>query len=193
MTPEKHEDRSPDVPRLVESLRFHDIRYVLIGSVAAQLYGIDVQAGDLDITPALDQENLIRLAKLLVDIEATLPDTEEIGHWEVQPDGERRWISKKATQEDRLERASWLPDPKDLSSLDHLFHTRHGSFDVVPDLTGDYETLMERAIKMEAHGHEIWVAHVDELLAALTVPRRRKDVARVRQLRKIQRHLDKRR
>lgn len=33
----------------------------------------------------------------------------------------------------------------------------------------------------------IQVAHIDDLLAALTVPRRRKDVPRVQQLRALQR------
>lgn len=189
MTPAKHGNQPPDVPRLLEALDLFDIRYVLIGSIAAQLYGIEVQPGDLDITPALNRENLTHLARLLLGIEATLPDTEEIGRWEVQPNGERKWISRKATEKDRLERGAWLPDPDDLSTLDHLFHTRYGNFDVVPELTGDYETLMKRAIRMNAHGREVWTAHVDELLAALTIPRREKDVSRVRQLREIQRQL----
>jgi hypothetical protein len=57
----------------------------------------------------------------------------------------------------------------------------------VPDLSGGYDALIGRAIKITAYDHQVWVAHVDELLAALTVPRRKKDVSRVRQLREIQR------
>jgi len=168
-------------------LNGHDVRYVLVGSVAAQIYGAEVQPGDLDVTPALDRENLVRLCHLLQALEATLPDTGDVGHWQGQPDGERKWISRPATPQDRLARARWQPDPDDVSSLDHLLHTRHGNLDVVPDLTGDYETLMKRAVRMEAHGQEVWVVHVDELLAALTIPRRKKDAPRVRQLRHIQR------
>jgi hypothetical protein len=175
------------VERLLEALEAYHVRYILIGSVAAQFYGVEVQPGDLDITPALDLDNLTRLSKLLVEIEATLPDTNEIGHWEVQPDGERKWIRCKATAEDRQERAQWAPRADDISTLDHLLHTRLGNFDIVPDLTGDYETLVERAIPMTAHGREVLVVHIDELLSALTVPRRKKDVARVRQLRMFQR------
>jgi hypothetical protein len=163
----------------------HQVRYVLIGSVAAQLYGIEAQPGDLDVTPALDQENLTRLARLLLEIEASL--TDELGHWEIQPDGERKWISEEPTPEALRERAEWVPDPENVSTFDHLFHTRYGNFDVVPNLTGDYEALIKRAKKMRAHGREIRVAHVDELLSALTVLRRKKDIPRVRQLREIQR------
>ena len=46
---------------------------------------------------------------------------------------------------------------------------------------------MKRAMRMNAWGYDIHVVHIDELLAALTVPRRRKDAPRVRQLRQIQR------
>lgn len=180
-----------DLPCLLEALDSSGIRYVLIGSVAAQLYGIEAQPGDLDITPALDRENLARLSKLLLELEARLPATEEVGSWEVRADGERKWVSRKATEQDLLERAAWQPDPDDLSTLDHLLCTRYGNLDVVPDLTGDYETLVKRAIKMDAHGQEVLVAHVDELLTALTIPRRKKDVSRVRQLREVQRRLNK--
>ena len=45
---------------------------------------------------------------------------------------------------------------------------------------------MERAEKLPAYNQLIWVAHVDDLLATLTIPRRPKDANRVRQLREIQ-------
>jgi hypothetical protein len=189
MTSTKHEDAPPDVPSLLEILSVHGVRYVIIGSVAAELYGVEVQPGDLDIAPALDRENLTRLAKVLAEIEAVLPETDQVGQWELQPDGERKWVSRRATQEDLQKRANWFPDPKDVSTFDHLFHTRYGNFDVVPELYDGYETLMRRARRMDAHGHEVWVAHVDELLAALTIPRRKKDVSRVRRLREMQRLL----
>lgn len=155
--------------------------------MAAQLYGVQAQPGDLDIAPALDEKNLTRLAQVLVEIEAHLPDTQEVGHWELQPDGERKWISRQATAEDLQQRAEWKPVPSDVSTFDHLLHTRYGNFDVVPELYGGYETLLRRAKRIMAHAVEVWVAHVDELLAALTVPRRKKDIPRVRKLRELQR------
>ena len=183
----KHSSKTPDTPALLKKLHKHKINYVLIGSVAAQLYGVDVQPGDLDITPALDRQNLNRLAEFLVDIEARLPDGPG-GHWEHQEGGEKKWISHgDPTPEELAERAAWVPDPDDVSSFDSLFYTKYGNFDVVPDLTGDYEALMRRAIQADAFGQSIWVAHVDELLAALTVPRREKDRPCVLDLREIQR------
>ena len=183
----KRKSTPPNVPLLIDALEAHRVRYVVIGSVAAALYGVQAQPGDFDITPALDRENLTRLRQMLLEIEATLPETDEVGQWEIQPDGERRWVSRAATQEDVERRSAWAPDPADISTFDHAFHTRYGNFDVVPDLSGGYEVLIRRAKKLEAHGRTVWAVHVDELLAALTVPRRKKDVMRVRQLREIQR------
>lgn len=110
-----------------------------------------------------------------------------MGHWETLADGEQKWRVDAPTPESRAQQTSWSPDPADVSTFDHLFCTRLGNVDVVPEVSGTYEMLMKRAARMDAWGDDIWVVHMDELLAALTVPRRAKDVPRVRQLREIQR------
>lgn len=183
----QHAPAPPNLSALIEILADHQIRYVIVGSVAVQLYGVDVQPGDFDIVPALDLDNLTHLTQVLQTLEATLPDSDEIGKWETQADGEKKWVSRKATPEELHQREQWSPNPNDVSSLDALFHTRLGNFDIVPDLAGDYPTLIQRARKMNVNEHEIWVVHIDELLAKLTVPRRQKDIPRVKQLRELQR------
>lgn len=184
----QHPKRPPAIPELLELLERFGIRYVLTGSVAALAYGVDIgQAGDLDITPALDVENLSRLATLLQDIEAGADPDGTFGHWEKQQDGERKWVVDEATPELRAQQANWSPNPEDASTFDNVFCSRLGNFDIVPELSGTYESLMKRAIRINAWRRAIWVVHIDELLAALTVPRRSKDVPRVRQLRDIQR------
>lgn len=183
-----HPNRSPDIPALVGALHRFDVRYVLTGSVAALAYGVEIgHAGDLDITPALDHENLSRLEALLQDIEAGPDPADAFGHWELREDGERTWVTDEATPEREAQRATWRPNPDDVSSFDTLLRTRLGNLDIVPELSGTYESLMKRALRLDAWNHTIWVVHIDELLSALTVPRRKKDVARVRQLRLIQR------
>lgn len=191
MTKFKHTKSPPDIPCLINILAEYHIRYVIVGSVAAQLYGAEVQPGDFDIVPAQDLDNLTHLAQLLQNLEATLPDTDDTGHWEVQADGEKKWVSRKITPQERIQRAEWVPIPEDISTFDSLFHTRCGDFDIVPNLSGDYQMLMQRARKIPYHEHEVWLLNIDELLAALTVPRRKKDVNRVRQLREIQRKMSR--
>ncbi len=183
-----HPKKTPDIPGLLGALERHSIRYVLTGSVAALVYGAEIgQPGDLDITPALDEENLSRLGAMLQDIEAGLDPDAPFGHWETRPDGEKKWTVDAATPELYAERANWRPDPTDAETFDCLLCSRLGNFDIVPALSGTYEALMQRAVRLQAWGYTLSVVHVDELLAALTVPRRAKDVSRVRQLREIQR------
>ena len=182
-----HATLSPDIPLLLEVLNKHQVDYVLIGSVAAQVHGANVSPNDLDITPNLDIQNLIRLSRTLEDIEAQLDPDAPAGHWETRDDSENYWVEDDLTPELRQARILWTPDPKDFTTFDHLFYTRYGNFDVVPDLGGKYESLSKRAVLMNVRGYEVKVAHIDDLLTALTVPRRKKDTIRVHQLRNIQR------
>jgi len=60
-------------PRVViETLNQHDVRYVLIGGVAATLHGSPLRTGDTDVCPATDTENLARLAKALRTLNARI-------------------------------------------------------------------------------------------------------------------------
>lgn len=172
------------IPELFQLLAKYDISYVLIGSVAAKLYGAIVTPGDFDITPSLDEKNLNRLASMLEEINAHPP--KDFGFWKFE-DGERKWIVVEPTSEDLRKRESWKPDPKDISTFDFSFSTDLGEFDVVPELVGNYEYLISQARQMDAYGHNVYIAHVNDLLATLTVPRRGKDKERVAFLRRIQR------
>lgn len=179
----------PNLPELFEALGVHGIRYVLAGSVAAQAHGVSaIEPGDLDITPACDRETLGRLACVLKALQARPEPTP--GHWSTGPDGERKWVCEEPTPEHLARLEQWFPNPDDPTSFDHLFFTRLGNLDVVPEIAGTYEVLRRRAVAAEFAGCEVFVAHVDDLLAALTVPRRVKDVPRVRRLREIQRGAD---
>jgi len=182
--------RPPDIPQLLAALSHHNVRFVLTGSVAASLYGVDIgMPGDLDITSALDLDNLNRLAELLLDIEAH-PEP-ELGHWHEKSDGELEWITEEANPDLLAANAQWKPDPSDPENMDHLYQTRLGNFDIVPRIGGTYDALAPRAVRMIVSGYEIPIAHIDDLLAHITVPRRAKDVPRVRQLREIQRERGK--
>ena len=174
----------PQIFKLLERLSFYEVSYVLIGSAAAMLHGADIQPGDVDITPALDRVNLARLGEMLESIDAK--PTNDFGFWQLEA-GERRWVVTKPTQKDLEERADWKPDPKDKSSFDFSYNSNLGNFDVVPDLMGDYSYLLKRAVSIQAYELVVNTAHIDDLLATLTIPRRSKDKERVASLRTIQR------
>ncbi len=177
----------PDVAALVCVLDRHAVRYVVTGSVAALLHGVRLRPGDLDIAPALDRDNLQRLARALDELGARQYPDEPFGRWTVGDDGERRWIAFEPTAAEREARARWRPDPADVGSFDHVLWTRHGALDVVPEVAGTFDELRPRAVRIKIDGRGVWVESVADLLATLTVPRRRNDAERVRALRAVQR------
>ena len=179
--------QTPDVTTLLRVLGEAEVEYVVTGSAAAMLHGVRLVPGDLDIAPALDVVNLMRLAQVLESVEARQDPRAPFGHWEHGDDGEQHWVETAATPEAVSARASWRPDPADPSSFDHLLQSKHGALDVVPEVSGTYDELISRAVRLDNDGVSIWVESVDDLLATLTVPRRAKDRERVERLRAIQR------
>ena len=179
--------RPPDVTTLLRVLGEAEVEYVVTGSAAAMLHGVSLVPGDLDITPALDSDNLSRLARVLESIEARQDPRAPFGHWERGADGEHHWVETAATPEAVAARASWRPDPADPTSFDHLLQSKHGALDVVPEVSGTYDELIALAVRLDIDGVPCWVESVEDLLATLTVPRRTKDRERVERLRAIQR------
>jgi hypothetical protein len=181
------ERKRPDVDALVEVLNEYKVEFVVTGSVAAMLYGVVLDPGDLDITPALDHDNLERLSRMLEAIHAHQYEDAPFGHWETNAAGEHRWAKEEATPQNLTARASWKPNPCDPATFDYLLDSDYGSIDIVPTISGTYEELARRAASVRSGRHSVLVESVSDLLATLTVPRREKDAERVRQLRRVQR------
>ncbi len=178
----RHDSSSPDVAELLSVLENRGVRYIVIGSIAAAAYGVDLQAADLDIVPDTSKANLRRLMVALGEMEGT--PLGPFGDWTTLEGGERKWIPRPTTEQELLE---WTPDIENLWTLDHLYVTRYGNFDVLPESCGTYVTLRGRACQRSLKGFDVWLAHIDEILAHSTLPRRKKDIPRVAALRKIQR------
>ncbi|MDO8793721.1 MAG: hypothetical protein Q7J25_03780 [Vicinamibacterales bacterium] len=69
-----------DPKALLTTLADHDVRYVLIGGLAATFHGSPVRTSDADICPARDAGNLARLSRALVDLDAKVfrPDPQAV-------------------------------------------------------------------------------------------------------------------
>lgn len=65
--------------RILEALQRNDVRYVVVGAVAAIAQGSPLPTEDIDVTPARDIANLERLAAALHELDARLrvPDKPE--------------------------------------------------------------------------------------------------------------------
>jgi hypothetical protein len=66
-----------DPLRLLRVLDEHDVDFVVIGGVAARLQGAPILTQDVDVTPAIDDENLERLARALQAVNARLRSPRE--------------------------------------------------------------------------------------------------------------------
>jgi hypothetical protein len=152
--------------------------------MAALLHGVPaIHPSDLDIVPARDVANLRQLHAALIALAATTDPGG--GTWDCDDRGEWVWTDHELTA---VERAAWQwqPNVDDWHTFDHGFTTSYGQLDVVPEIAGLYEELVSRAEPHMVGDLSVLVVSLADLLARLTVPRRMKDVDRVRQLRLLQ-------
>lgn len=71
---EARAERPLDISKLFAVLASHDVGFVVIGGVAAQVHGHRRTTMDLDLTPDPDPENLRRLSTALSELEARPAD-----------------------------------------------------------------------------------------------------------------------
>lgn len=149
----------PALLRPLDALQAHDVRYVVIGGVAAIAQGYPLTTHDLDITPGRDPRNLERLADALRDLGVRL----RVARGEpidVPVDAEllgRGW--------------SWT-----LETLDGL------AFDLVfePAGTTGYLDLMQDAATLDlGDGLEVAVASLRDLIRMKQAAGRPKDLAQI--------------
>jgi hypothetical protein len=131
----------------------HDVRFVVIGGIAASLQGSTTITNDFDICYARDRENLERLVAALTELEATL----------------RR----------PREPVAFRPDARTLNAgLNFTFDTKYGPFDCLGAASGsfDYEQLRRNADGMNLVGTNVSVASLDDLIRMKRAAGRNKDL-----------------
>jgi hypothetical protein len=70
-----------DIAGIIRTLNAHGVRYVVSG-VAAPVHDLPLPATiDIDVTPARDPDNLIRLAGAFEDLDAGLLTADKAGTW----------------------------------------------------------------------------------------------------------------
>ena len=144
-----------DPAGIVAALERHQVRYVIIGGVAAQLHGSPAPTRGLDLTPERSAPNLARLAAALASVEA------------------REWVPGFGYP---------LQLPMDRRRLAGdrvlLTQTRYGRVDVVPAPHGvptGYNELEPRARLVGAYGADVAVASLDDLVCSHAAAGRAKD------------------
>jgi len=153
----------PDV--LLEVLERHNVQYVVIGGLAAELRGSPYVTRDVDVTPSRDRANLGRLADALKELNAhlRLPNVEEPVEF-----------------------------PLDQHSFDWgttwTFVTTHGYLDIalLPDGTRGYDDLRRSATRERITDTlEVDVASLADVIRSKEAAGREKDRAVLPVLRQV--------
>lgn len=153
-----------DPERIITVLARHNVKYVLIGALAARLQGFPRVTAGADITPSRDANNLKKLAKALRELEARV-FTESV------PEGLAFDCSDKT-----LARAEMWN-----------FITAAGRLDVAfkPSGTDGYTDLSQNAQRYEAFGVELLAADLKDIIRSKEAagrPQDRQDVIIMREM-----------
>ncbi len=130
-----------DLRELFRALAEHDVDYLVIGGVAAQVHGRRRTTKDLDVTPAPDPKNFERLAAALVALDA---HPVALG------------ASAPAPTAAQLHVASIVPP----------LTTRHGELHILNDVPGAaaYAGMRIRALTTDLDGIAVHIVGVDDLI-----------------------------
>lgn len=130
-----------DLRALLLTLDRHAVDYTVIGGVAVQVHGHRRTTKDLDVVPAPEQANLVRLTAALVELGARPRDI---------PGGGVPTVEQLTT-------APIVPP----------LVTRHGELHILRDVPGapSYEDLRARALVVEFEGIALAIAGLDDLIA----------------------------
>lgn len=155
-------ERPPlDAYRILRELTARGVDFVVIGGIAAVLHGSARLTYDLDICFATDHPNLDALGDVLIGLNARLRDAED---------------------------APFIPDGRSLRGIEtQTMRTDAGDFDILAKPAGarSYESLRQRAERMDLGGFSVLVASLGDLIEMKSAAGRPKDVADVAELEAI--------
>lgn len=154
---------------LLAALERKEVRYVLIGGLAATLHGSPVMTTDADICPARDPENLERLARALNELGASIRTQDTPGG------------------------LPFACDSAFLSRVELLnLTTRFGDLDIsfVPSGTNGYEDLVRGAVAIRVKGRDVAVASLEDVIRSKEAANREKDRAVLPTLKLMLRRLE---
>jgi hypothetical protein len=158
--------------RIFEVLDRHDVEYLVVGGVGAQLHGATRPTTDFDSLPSTAEENLGRLAAALRELGAFL----RVGGLS---DDESRTLPTRldAISLGRLEVSTWRTDAGDLDVLTVL-RRRDGS-------RVGYDELVDRATAVQVDGVIANLASLDDIIASKEFADRPKDREALDELRRL--------
>lgn len=154
----------PDVEAILDTLSRHEVRYLIIGGIAAVLFGSPYPTEDLDICADEKGPNRHRLSQALIELDA------------------REWDPHKGEFVER----EWTDD---MLAVDRtwLLQTRFGRLDILfaPAGTGGYPDLARRRQMIRLGDREVPVSAIEDLIRMKEAAGRERDRLHVPTLRKM--------
>jgi hypothetical protein len=156
-----------DLSAIIEGLMKAEVKFILVGGLAAVIQGAPVTTMDVDIVHNRSSENISKLVDFLKSIDATYrrPDNKIIA-----------------------------PKEEDFSVMGHaLFTTRIGPLDVLAFIEEKktYEDLLKNTIEIPFRGHAIQVLDIKMLIELKRKSKDPKDKQRLPVLEETLRQLEK--
>jgi len=148
-----------DPKKMLDVLVQHDVRFIVVGGIAAIFHASPYATFDLDICPADNDENLRRLSQALVEMDARMRFTDE-------PDPIRIDFNPRV-----LRAAPFLN-----------LETKWGTLDIVhqPAATRGFEDLTRHAVRVHLGNQEIAIASRADILRSKEALYREKDLPTIR-------------
>lgn len=144
--------------RIIETLHRFNVRYILIGGLAAAIHGSPATTNDADVCPDRSFENLDALARALREMDARI-------------------------RTDAVEGSlAFACDAEFLARMDLAVNltTRYGDFDISyrpAAFTGGYPDLLPHAVTFDIDGVTVLVASLNDIIASKRSADRPKDHA----------------
>lgn len=153
-----------DPQQVLRTLEAHEVRYVLVGGLAATLYGSPHVTTDIDITPDRAPDNLVALAAALEELQA-------------------RIRSERVPEGLAFDRSAAVLAGVEILNL----ATRYGDLDItfVPAGTQGYDDLRRRAVEIEIRDVRVPVAALADVIRSKEAAGREKDRLTLPTLRRL--------
>ncbi len=157
-----------DYLSIFKKLNEDEIRYIVVGGIAVNLYGIPRMTYDVDLILDLEDENLEKFLKLLKKWGFKPKVPVDIMDF-AEKDKREDWIKNKNMKAFNLVNPEWA-----ISEID-----------IIIDSPVDYEKANKRVNHIKLHGVSIPVVSIDDLIKMKENTERRQDKADIRYLRKL--------
>jgi hypothetical protein len=148
-----------DAERIVATLQSHEVKFVVVGGFAVELWDVAVQPTvDVDVTPEMSLENLTRLVDALNELEAVL----RVGGDKVEVPG---GLTAELIEQMSVLNLTTIAGPLDLT--------------VVPSGTDGYTDLVRNATKLPYQNVMVPVASLQDVARSKEAAGRPKDLKTV--------------